>query len=74
MHKPGQRDFTRYFEQNERARDVRLNYWSWLVDAPIDMGLCGEMNNSITTTHCCLDGSRITDVALHKFIIGIVRY
>src|ERR1700746_2364985 len=56
MNKSGHRHFTCYFEQNESARNVGLNYRSWLVDTPVDMGLCGEMYNGITTTHCCFYG------------------
>src|SRR5467141_2643810 len=74
MHKPGHRDFTCHLKQNESAGDVGLNYRGWLVDTPVDVGFCGEMNNSITTAHCCFYGGCITDVALRKPIIGIVGY
>ena len=37
MHKPGHGDFTCHLKQNERARDVGLNYRSWLVDASVYM-------------------------------------
>src|SRR5690348_2771451 len=74
MHKPGHTDFTRHFEQNESARDVGLNYRGWLIDTPVDVGLCSEMYDSITTTHCCFYVGCVADVTLHKVIIGIVRY
>src|SRR5882762_4496075 len=72
MHKPGHRDLTRHFKQNESARDIGLNYRGWLVDTSVNVRLCGEMNHSITTAHRCFHCSRVTNVAFHKFIIGMV--
>src|SRR5437667_1900280 len=74
MHKPGHRGLASNFEQNKSAGDVGLDYRSWFVDAPVDVRLCGKMNDSITATHCRFYGCCIADVPLHKFIIGMVRY
>src|SRR5690349_14636994 len=74
MHKPGHGNLTRDFEQNESARDVGLDDWSWLVDASVDVGFRGEVNDSITTTHGLFHRNCVTNVALYKFIARIVRY
>ena len=74
MHKPRNRDFARHLEQNESAGDIGLNYGSGLVDASIDVGLSGKMDNGVTTTHRRFYSGCIADVAFHEFIIRIVRH
>src|SRR6516225_2919909 len=60
-------------EQDERSRDIGLDHWSRVVDAPIYVGLRGEMDNNLAPLHGLRDGFRVTDVAFHEPISGTPR-
>jgi hypothetical protein len=64
------RELATGFQKKECTGYVGLNDRRGLINAAIHVGPGGEMNHSITVTHGSFQSRRITDVALHKRVVG----
>src|SRR5271167_1992870 len=71
MDKPRQSQFARYFEQYESSRDISLNYRCWIVNAPVDVGLGGKINDCIAAAHSRFYGNCVANVAFDKAILRL---